>query len=255
MPYFTCKNNSLYYREQGAGPLLLILPGNTASSAAHQQDLDRFSPNFRTAALDFLGTGLSDRIDPWPVDWWREGADQAAALIAHLGYESAVLLGTSGGAVTALLTAIHHPEKVRAVIADSFPEHFSSEMAENNVVRERREPVEEQIRFWQYMHGEDWQDVVDADTRMITGFAGIGGDCFAGELPEVRCRVLITGSREDTHIPRIEEQYRSMGRQIPQCEVFLNDTGQHPLIWSEPDVFYQLADAFLKPFASRHGEA
>ena len=33
MPYVTHDDHRLFYREQGNGPLLLILPGNTASSA------------------------------------------------------------------------------------------------------------------------------------------------------------------------------------------------------------------------------
>ena len=48
----------------------------------------------------------------------------AAALIDHLGEEKAVVVGSSGGGIVALLTAVLFPEKVLAVIADSTVDHW-----------------------------------------------------------------------------------------------------------------------------------
>jgi pimeloyl-ACP methyl ester carboxylesterase len=129
MPHFSWKDRSIFYREQGAGPLLVVLPGNTASSRCHQGELDYFFDRFRVAALDFLGTGGSGRLPVWAGDWWAESAAQASALVEHLGYAEAILIGTSGGAVAALRAALQFPERVRAVIADSFSERFSIAMA------------------------------------------------------------------------------------------------------------------------------
>ena len=42
MPYFIRNDNRLFYREQGAAPLLLILPGNTAASACREAELAHF---------------------------------------------------------------------------------------------------------------------------------------------------------------------------------------------------------------------
>jgi len=76
MPYFNWNDHQIFYREQGESPLLLILPGNTASSICCQGEIDYFSSHYHTASLDFLGTGKSDRVVIWAQDWWADGASQ-----------------------------------------------------------------------------------------------------------------------------------------------------------------------------------
>ncbi len=111
MPSFTSGNRRLFYREQGVGPLLAILPGNTASSASHAGELDYFGRWYHTVCLDFIGTGQSERVPAWPEAWWEICAGDVAALVDHLGQGQAILMGTSGGAVVALLAAILYSEK------------------------------------------------------------------------------------------------------------------------------------------------
>ncbi len=65
MAYFTWNGKHIHYRENGAGELLLILPGNTASSICHQGELDHFGKAYHAVAIDFLGTGKSDRESEW----------------------------------------------------------------------------------------------------------------------------------------------------------------------------------------------
>jgi len=111
MPYFKWNDHQIFYRQQGEGPLLLILPGNTASSICHQGEVDYFSDRFFALSLDFLGTGQSDRIPTWPDDWWGQGASQARALVEHLGRQDCIVMGTSGGAAIALRMAIQFPRR------------------------------------------------------------------------------------------------------------------------------------------------
>lgn len=139
MPYFTHNQKRLHYIGQGQGPLLVILPGNTASSAHHRGELDFFSGlGYHAVSLDFHGTGQSDRIaGPWPLDWFEQNAHDCAALIKHLGGESAVVTGTSGGAIVAVLTAIHYPTLVRALIADSAGRFYPPEFFEQCIQADR----------------------------------------------------------------------------------------------------------------------
>lgn len=50
MPFFRWLNHRLHEREQGAGEPLLILPGNTASSAFHSGELDYFGQHYHPTA-------------------------------------------------------------------------------------------------------------------------------------------------------------------------------------------------------------
>jgi valacyclovir hydrolase len=81
MPTFFHNDHQLFYREEGSGPLLLLLPGNTASSASHAGELAYFGQRYCAVSLDFWGTGQSDRLAEWPEDWWEVGAQDAAPKI------------------------------------------------------------------------------------------------------------------------------------------------------------------------------
>ena len=80
----------------------------------------------------------------------------------HLSVAQGIVMGTSGSAVAALLMAQHAPHRVRAVIADSCvmrqpPEVLRAEVAG----RRRRRP--EAVAFWRHAHGDDWEQVVEAE--------------------------------------------------------------------------------------------
>jgi pimeloyl-ACP methyl ester carboxylesterase len=244
MPYFKHEGHRLFYREQGQGELLLILPGNTASSACHAGELDYFGARYHAVSLDFWGTGRSDRIDAWPDDWWGQGARDAAALVEHLGYERCRVMGTSGGAVVALLMAAAFPERVSAVVADSCVAHSPPERLRAEVqARAARRP--EQVAFWQHAHGDDWASVVEADCDLVLRLAARGGDWFGDQLAAIRCPVLFTASLRDEALPDVGAQLCAMARQIPHSRVFLVDAGGHPLMWRRAEDFWRVVDCFL----------
>jgi valacyclovir hydrolase len=245
MSYFNWHNHQIFYRQQGAGPLLLVLPGNTASSICHQGELDYFGNRYQVASLDFLGTGQSDRIAEWAEDWWAEAATQAEGLVEHLGFKDCIAMGTSGGAAVALLMAILSPERVRAVIADSCPEKFAKAMA-RELRHEREQQTESQVRFWQFTNGATWKGGVAADTAMLLHFAARGGDWFSSRLNEIRCPVLLTASKEDNNLVHASQQLSRMCDQIANSRLFLNHRGGHPLMWSSPRDFRAVSDYFLE---------
>jgi valacyclovir hydrolase len=240
----------IYYCQRGKGPLLVLLPGNTASSVHLQGELTYFSDRFRVIALDFLGTGQSDRVGVWDDQWWFQGARQVAALINYLGCERAILVGTSGGVVAALLTAVHFPERVCAVVGDSFVECAPPEQFRKLVIAERARRTPGQIEFWRTGHGEDWEQVVDADTAMLERFADHGADWFQGQLARVRCPVLITGSLQDELVPDAPQQFCGIVNKISDCRLYLHNDGGHPLTWSAPDAFRAVCNQFLKELSS-----
>jgi pimeloyl-ACP methyl ester carboxylesterase len=244
MPYFTHDGCQLFYRENGRGPLLLILPGNTASSALHEGELAHFGQRHRAVALDFPGTGRSERREIWSDNWWLQGARAAVALLDHLSVAQSVVVGTSGGAVTALLMAQHAPDRVRAVIADSCvmrqpPEFLRAEVAH------RRQRTPEAEAFWRRAHGDDWAQVVEADNRLLLRLAERDGVWFDRSLSEIRCPVLLTGSLQDSLLYNGAAQMVEMATQMPESQLVLVNGGDHPLMWSRPELFRRVADSFL----------
>jgi len=245
MPTFINDDLSLFYSEKGLGRLLLILPGNTASSACHEGELDYFGQYYHTVSLDFRGTGKSERMTSWPDDWWEKCADDVAALLLHLGEQQGIVMGTSGGANIALLYAICYPEHASGVIADSCSEIFPPENLRKEVSN-RALQTNEQVEFWKYANGEDWEAVVENDNKLLLEFANQGGDFFNGRLNTINCPVLFTGSLKDSFIPDIGEQNISMAKQIKNSTTFLCNDGDHPFMWACSDLFRSVSYQFLK---------
>jgi len=244
MPTFKHDQHRLHYRERGEGALLLILHGNTASSILHQGELEYFGQRYHAVAMDFLGTGQSERVDRWPDDWWLQGAQDAVALMDHLGVDQGVAMGTSGGGIVALLMAQHAPDRVRAVIADSCVKRQPPEVLRAEVAS-RRQRHPEAVAFWQHAHGEDWKQVIEADNDLLLRLAEQDGQWFDRSLSNIECPTLLTGTLQDSLLHNGAAQMVAMAREIDGSQLVLINGGDHPLMWSRPQRFRQTVDAFL----------
>jgi len=110
----------LYYEVRGAGPLLaLVAAPMTADAFAPLADL--LATDHTVLTTDPRGVGRSPLDDPEQDSTPELRAEDVARLIAHLDAGPAVVLGSSGGAVTALALAQAHPERVSAVITHEPP--------------------------------------------------------------------------------------------------------------------------------------
>jgi len=245
MPFFYRRNQKLFYREQGQGPLLILLPGNTASSVCYAREMNYFSQYFHVVVPDLPGTGQSDHMEVWPDSWWEDGAHAAAELVRSLGEETCIAMGSSGGGVCALLMAMLYPEIVKAVVADSCVSRLAPAQT-RNVLADREESSDEMVAFWQYAHGKNWQQVIQADSDLLRRFTKRGGEWFDGRLRQIRCPVLFTASLGDSMLPDISSQVFEMSRQVRASQVFLIREGDHPLMWTCPEDFRCACDSFFE---------
>lgn len=153
-------------------------------------------------------------------------------------------MGTGGGAVTALLMAQHTPDRVQAVIADSFvsrqpPEALRAEVAG------RRKRHAEAVAFWHAMHGLDWEVVIEADNDQMLRLAQRDGRFFQRSLTDVRCPVPLTGSLQDRLLCDGPAQILETASQVAESQLYLVNGGDHPLMWSRPERFRRAVDTFL----------
>jgi pimeloyl-ACP methyl ester carboxylesterase len=100
----------LTYRDEGTGPLVLLLHGGLVDHRQWTPQLTTLSARYRVVAPDARGHGDSTNAGA-PF----RHTDDVAALIRHLDAGPAVLVGVSMGAATATDTALEHPELVRAI--------------------------------------------------------------------------------------------------------------------------------------------
>jgi valacyclovir hydrolase len=249
MPFFLNNGHRLHYRQQeGArrkAPLLVILPGNTATSACHLGELSYFGTRYHAVSLDFWGTGQSDRLLSWPDNWYEQAAHDTAALVKHLGEARAVVMGTSGGATVALWMAALYPENVAAVIADSTVAVFPPDLLHAGM-RDRDQRTPDQVAFWQHAQGEDWAQVIEADSAMLHRLADRGGRMAPEDLGRITCPVLLTAALDDALLPDPGRQLTEMAGQIPDTRVYLTKGSGHPLMWSRAGEFRRVCDLFLE---------
>ena len=103
-----------FFREAGAGPGVLCLHSNAASSGQWRSLMERLAPRFHVLASDGYGAGKSP---PWPTDRQAGLRDEVALvepLFARAG-EPLVLVGHSYGGAVALVAAALHPGRIRAM--------------------------------------------------------------------------------------------------------------------------------------------
>jgi len=119
MSYADVNGLSLYYEEHGSGDPLVVLHGGIGASEMFAAILDELAERRRVIAVDLPGHGHTADVDrPLRPELL---ADDIAALIAHLGLERADVMGYSLGGLTALRTAIQHPDRVRRLVLVSIP--------------------------------------------------------------------------------------------------------------------------------------
>jgi pimeloyl-ACP methyl ester carboxylesterase len=106
----------LAYSEVGSGPPLLCIPGGPGRASAYLEDLGGLAEDRTLVLLDNRATGRSEvPADPSTLRFDRL-AEDLEALRAHLGLETADVLGHSAGTVVTQVWASAHPERVRALV-------------------------------------------------------------------------------------------------------------------------------------------
>ena len=121
MPHARLNGLNLYYERAGVGPRLLFISGTGG-------DL-RVTPNvfasplakaFDLVAYDQRGLGRTDKPDV--ACTMADYADDAAALMDHLGWDKALVMGVSFGGMVAQELVLRHPTRVtRLVLACTSP--------------------------------------------------------------------------------------------------------------------------------------
>ena len=110
-------SESLRVTVAGAGETVVLVPGLFGSAFGYRHLLVLLpAAGYRAVVIEPLGIGGSPR--PRGADYSLGAqAERLAAVLEWLGGEPAVIVGHSLGVSLALRLAVHHPERVRAVVA------------------------------------------------------------------------------------------------------------------------------------------
>ena len=112
---------SIYYEVQGAGPLLVMIPGGPTDAGVFAGLAASLADRYTVVAYDPRGNSRSV-FDAEPKEQNLDiHGDDAALLIKAIGDKPAYVFGSSGGAQIGLNLAARHPGQVRALVAHEPP--------------------------------------------------------------------------------------------------------------------------------------
>jgi len=244
LPHFVYSGKRIHFLDQGVGRPLFILPGNTSASGNFGIHLNRLSRSYRVVILDYPGTGLSDRLEYWPNNWWTDNCQCACALLDSLGLAGVVLVGTSSGSAVALSMTRLVPDRVKAIVMDSYSPVISSRYI-RNLLAFRASPSEALVAFWRQAHGSDWDTVVAQDNDLLRRIILDNTGWQRPGLEGITCPVLLTGSSHDVMYPNLEGILLDLARDHANRHVVMQPMGGHTLMNTCPSIFCDVLDSFL----------
>lgn len=115
MPIARVRGIDLYYERNGAGPRLLFINGTGGDLRQKPSLIDGpLVGEFEILAHDQRGLGQSGKPDePYAM---ADYADDAAALLDHVGWDRCHVLGVSFGGMVAQELVLRHPDRVDRLV-------------------------------------------------------------------------------------------------------------------------------------------
>jgi len=110
MPQANVNGVKLYYKAQGQGEALVMIPGMGAGHTSWFRQLPSFKKHFKVVTFDPRSIGRSER--PEQPYGFKVLADDVVGLMDHLGIKRAHIFGQSLGGIVAQEVAIDYPDRV-----------------------------------------------------------------------------------------------------------------------------------------------
>lgn len=133
--YATLDGVRLHYLDEGQGPPVWLMHGNTTWSYLYRKIIPPLvRAGYRCFVPDLMGFGLSDKPDDESAYSLQRHVLQMTQLIEHLGLRGLTVVGQDWGGPVTLRYAIEHQDNIRAlVLLNTFVQRFPVNR------RERRE--------------------------------------------------------------------------------------------------------------------
>lgn len=245
MPTANVNGLDLYFERAGSGEPLLFISGTGGDLRVKPNAFDGpLGRSFDMLAYDQRGLGQSEKPDQTYT--MADYADDAAALMTELGWDSAVVIGVSFGGMVAQELVLRHPDRVKRLVlactspggagGASFPfheiDHLSGEARSRHLL-----PISDTRRdaAWAEAHPDQYAQFVAMGAA--DPFAGEPGRAEGGRrqlearahhdvwdrLPDIRVPVLMAAGRYDG-IARPEAQL-NLALRIPGSALRFFDGG------------------------------
>lgn len=143
--YSTVDGVRLHYLDEGQGPPIWLMHGNTTWSYLYRKMIPLLvRAGYRCFVPDLMGFGLSDTPDDERAYSLQRHVSQMTQLIEHLGLRGLTVVGQDWGGPIALRYAIEHKDNIRAlVVLNTFVQRFPANAHE----RQAQDIITAPLRF------------------------------------------------------------------------------------------------------------
>lgn len=260
MPLVQLNGIERFYEETGRGDPLLLINGIGGTSLSWEPLLPALGERFRVVTSDNRGVGRS-AAPPGPYTT-RQLADDAAALLAHLGVVRAPVVGSSMGGMIAQELVLAYPMLVdRLVLYGTIarPQRAIMDPWLTFVARmaERLDPAEVRLGWLPWLYTPAfladpervkaalaWQDPYPPPAHAIAAQAeAVRAHDALDRLSRIAAPTLVLVGVEDVVTPVYYA--RELAERIPGARLQVQERGGHSAIWEDPETGADALLAFL----------
>jgi 3-oxoadipate enol-lactonase len=262
MPLAQLNGIERYYQETDSGDALLLINGLSGTCLGWDPLVPALAEHFRVISSDNHGVGRSS-APPGPYTT-RQMADDAAALLAHLGVRHAHVVGPSMGGMIAQELALAYPQLVdRLVLCGTFarPRRAIIDPWLTFVVqmKERLDTTAVTLGWLPWLYTPAffaqpeqveavlaWHDPYPAPAHGIAAQAeAVRHHDTLGRLPKITAKTLVLVGSEDVVTPVYYAQELAAG--IPGARLQVLERLGHEALWQDPKIGIEALLGFLAP--------
>lgn len=250
---------TIAYQTSGSGAPLLLLSGQGNGMAWWDAVASDFEDDRLVIRLDYLGTGGSDA----PPSGYSTArfADDATALLDHLGIDSCAVYGTSMGGKVAQQLVLRHPSRVSALILGCTSAGGPNALRMSKELGSRlADPATKTATLTELMYSPDWTAAHASPYATLgepsTRQAKIGHRQASDrhdtwdKLGAIAVPTLILHGSDDLMVPAANASL--LAERIPGARVRIIDGGRHAFFEecreeASPAVLEFLAETRIRP--------
>jgi pimeloyl-ACP methyl ester carboxylesterase len=246
------------YETLGKGPPLLLLHGGEADRRMFRDAVSYLQKSFLTIAYDQRGCGQTEVEDDSAYSL-EDLADDAAGLIAALGYEKAHVLGHSAGGLVAQMLALRWPARVDKLILEATVSLADSKrLMQDDGLKERmkslaaRGPSASAEFFTTPKYAAEHPEIIDllgelrgSQTPEAFMRRMLALQTFADvDLSKIRAKTLVLYAEQDQAAQR--GPVEKMAKTIPNAKFEVYPDAGHIGIIQFPEGYSKVITAFLE---------
>src|SRR4249919_3614611 len=258
MPFLDTSNTTMYYdifepnfttlpsSSQVYTTLLIHGFGGTPESDFGAQ-LPTLQSHFRVIAPHLHGYGRSTHRTSYALSFYRDDANDLAALLDSLNIDKALVLGFSDGGIVGLLLAALYPQRVLALaVMGAQPTINAQNVADIGHWLIETPLSEDWQKELAKLHGEPyWRSLPRMYVEVQEALVDAGGVIITDEeLASIHCPSLIMHGKRDRVVPA--DYARIISERIPNSQILLFDAGHAAHLRCEKEYTSAIMNFFLQ---------